>query len=230
MADHVVIFNRGRIEQQGRPEEIAQAPVSPFVMNFVGDTIHLPSNCQVGKVARWAPACGMAVGWHAVGDITTHPCSCRVGGSVRALGGGGPAPGSCATAAHPGPSRGHGARTTLSSTRTCLIVPPLPRSLAWSWSSAAWAHAATTPPPLPPTHPLALCPPPPVLPPQLVRRMGLRTSKAWVMCRPQDLLLHRVFSEGMCPVTVVDKAHMGWAVRYYLKFDDGVQVEISVTR
>ncbi|KDD73009.1 hypothetical protein H632_c2632p0 [Helicosporidium sp. ATCC 50920] len=46
LADEVIIFNRGRIEQRGMPEQITRHPKSPFVMNFVGGVLHLPSNCQ----------------------------------------------------------------------------------------------------------------------------------------------------------------------------------------
>lgn len=37
MADRVVIFNRGRVEQIGTPDEIKNHPNSPFVMNFIED-------------------------------------------------------------------------------------------------------------------------------------------------------------------------------------------------
>ena len=37
VADKVVVFNRGKIEQIGTPDEIQKHPASPFVMNFIGD-------------------------------------------------------------------------------------------------------------------------------------------------------------------------------------------------
>nr|QKY15124.1 cysa-like protein chloroplastic (CYSA) [Polytomella parva] len=43
LADHVVIFNRGIVEQQGSPAEIIRAPRTPFIMKFVGETNVLPS-------------------------------------------------------------------------------------------------------------------------------------------------------------------------------------------
>eukprot|EP00887_Chlorella_sp_A99_P000888 scaffold5.g888.t1 len=112
VADHVVIFNRGRIVQQGSPLEIAQNPASPFVMNFVGDVAHLPARCA------------------------------------------------------------------------------------------------------------------------LSRRMGVVTDRPWIMVRPQDVRVHKGYAEAgaTAPATVEDKAHMGWAVRYYLRFDDGVPLELSVGR
>lgn len=45
LADSVVLFNAGRVEQAGRMEDIAARPRSPFVMNFVGDVMHLPASC-----------------------------------------------------------------------------------------------------------------------------------------------------------------------------------------
>lgn len=37
VADRVVIMNRGRVEQVGRPEEVYAAPASPFVYEFLGN-------------------------------------------------------------------------------------------------------------------------------------------------------------------------------------------------
>lgn len=49
IADKVVIFNRGRIEQEGTPEEILEKPATPFVMNFIADVNQIPSTCQFVK-------------------------------------------------------------------------------------------------------------------------------------------------------------------------------------
>ena len=38
IADEIVVFNRGLIEQAGRREELLQRPATPFVMQFVSDT------------------------------------------------------------------------------------------------------------------------------------------------------------------------------------------------
>ena len=37
VADRVVVMNRGRIEQQGTPEEVYDRPATPFVLQFLGD-------------------------------------------------------------------------------------------------------------------------------------------------------------------------------------------------
>ncbi|PSC76396.1 sulfate ABC transporter ATP-binding [Micractinium conductrix] len=112
IADQVVIFNRGRIEQRGTPKEVGQAPASPFVMNFVGDVNHVPASCQ------------------------------------------------------------------------------------------------------------------------FVRKVGFHTDKPFVMCRPSDYEVHTTFEgvEGAAAATVHDKANVGKLVRYYLRFDDGVDIDIAVSR
>ncbi|EFN57811.1 hypothetical protein CHLNCDRAFT_143202 [Chlorella variabilis] len=112
IADHVVIFNKGAIEQHGTPEEVAKEPMSPFVMNFVGDVSHVPASCQ------------------------------------------------------------------------------------------------------------------------LVRKMGFHTDKPFVMVRPSDIRLRTNFEEcqSCAPATVHDKANLGKSVRYYLRFDDDVDVDLTVSR
>jgi len=47
LADKVVIFNRGRIEQQGTPNDIIKNPRTPFIMKFVGDTNMVPASAQL---------------------------------------------------------------------------------------------------------------------------------------------------------------------------------------
>jgi sulfate transport system ATP-binding protein len=37
VADRIVVMNRGRIEQQGRPDEVYDHPATPFVLQFLGD-------------------------------------------------------------------------------------------------------------------------------------------------------------------------------------------------
>ncbi len=51
LADRVVLMNKGRIEQIGTPEELDQAPASPFAFEFLGESNRLA--CEVaGGVAR----------------------------------------------------------------------------------------------------------------------------------------------------------------------------------
>ena len=37
VADRVVLMNSGRVEQQGRPDEVYEHPATPFVLQFLGD-------------------------------------------------------------------------------------------------------------------------------------------------------------------------------------------------
>jgi sulfate transport system ATP-binding protein len=61
LADRVVLMNKGRIEQIGTPEELDQAPASPFAFEFLGECNRL--SCEVADgIARAegfvAPALG----------------------------------------------------------------------------------------------------------------------------------------------------------------------------
>ena len=50
LADRVVVLNQGRIEQVGTPDEIYDAPSSPFVFDFIGDASRLPVVVEHGGV------------------------------------------------------------------------------------------------------------------------------------------------------------------------------------
>ena len=51
LADRVVVLNKGRIEQIGTPDEIYDAPASPFVFDFIGDASRIPVGVEHGRVA-----------------------------------------------------------------------------------------------------------------------------------------------------------------------------------
>ena len=53
IADKVVVFNRGRVEQYGEPQELARSPASPFVMQFVSDVNTLPSTSLARPGLSW---------------------------------------------------------------------------------------------------------------------------------------------------------------------------------
>jgi ABC-type Fe3+/spermidine/putrescine transport system ATPase subunit len=55
MSDIVVVMNEGRIQQQGRPEDIYERPVNRFVADFIG-----VSNPIAGRLAEVGPG-GRAV-------------------------------------------------------------------------------------------------------------------------------------------------------------------------
>jgi iron(III) transport system ATP-binding protein len=44
MGDQLAVFNQGRVEQTGYPEEIFQCPATRFVADFMGQTNFLPAN------------------------------------------------------------------------------------------------------------------------------------------------------------------------------------------
>jgi sulfate transport system ATP-binding protein len=50
VADRVVIMNHGRVEQIGRPEEVYARPVSPFVIDFLGDVNLFHCRIDDGRV------------------------------------------------------------------------------------------------------------------------------------------------------------------------------------
>jgi len=49
LADRVAIFNRGRIEQVGTPDDVLDRPATAFVAGFVGEAVRLP----VDAGGRW---------------------------------------------------------------------------------------------------------------------------------------------------------------------------------
>jgi sulfate transport system ATP-binding protein len=50
LADRVVVMSQGRIEQIGTPDAIYDAPNSPFVFSFIGESSVLPVRIEHGKV------------------------------------------------------------------------------------------------------------------------------------------------------------------------------------
>ena len=50
LADRIVVLNQGRIEQVGTPDEIYDAPASPFVAGFIGESNALPVVSDGGKL------------------------------------------------------------------------------------------------------------------------------------------------------------------------------------
>jgi sulfate transport system ATP-binding protein len=50
LADRVVILNQGRIEQVGTPDEVYDAPATPFVASFIGETNALPVSIESGAI------------------------------------------------------------------------------------------------------------------------------------------------------------------------------------
>jgi len=49
VADRIVVMNRGKVEQEGTPEEIFERPKTPFVMSFLGDVNIFHGRVENGK-------------------------------------------------------------------------------------------------------------------------------------------------------------------------------------
>jgi sulfate/thiosulfate transport system ATP-binding protein len=50
LADRVVVMSEGRIEQIGTPDQVYDAPNSPFVFSFIGESSVLPVRVEQGKI------------------------------------------------------------------------------------------------------------------------------------------------------------------------------------
>jgi sulfate transport system ATP-binding protein len=49
LADRVVVMNKGRIEQDGTPDDVYSRPASPFVFDFIGRSNQLSGTIQGGR-------------------------------------------------------------------------------------------------------------------------------------------------------------------------------------
>src|SRR5260221_12510968 len=47
MSDQIGVMNQGQLEQVGPPGELYDTPVSPFVRDFLGQTVKLPGNLYI---------------------------------------------------------------------------------------------------------------------------------------------------------------------------------------
>ncbi len=64
VADRVVVMDRGRIEQTGTPQDVYERPDTPFVHEFIGESIVVPVEIEAGAL-RFA---GESVGLDAQGQ------------------------------------------------------------------------------------------------------------------------------------------------------------------
>ena len=67
VGDHIAVMNRGKIEQQGTPEEIFHRPATKFVAEFVGTVDFLPARWEAGRLVTPVgtaelPGCPAAAG------------------------------------------------------------------------------------------------------------------------------------------------------------------------
>ncbi|MGU3538619.1 sulfate/molybdate ABC transporter ATP-binding protein [Methylobacterium sp. A54F] len=50
LSDRVAVLDKGRLEQIGTPDEVQEAPASPTVLRFLGDTIEVDAIAEGGRV------------------------------------------------------------------------------------------------------------------------------------------------------------------------------------
>ncbi|CAD7697868.1 unnamed protein product [Ostreobium quekettii] len=67
---------------------------------------------------------------------------------------------------------------------------------------------------------------------QLLRRMKYSTHKSMAMFQPKDMVVHTDMNAPgpLAPATVAERYNIGFMVKYSVKFDDGVEVELHASR
>jgi sulfate transport system ATP-binding protein len=70
LADRVVVMNRGRIEQDGTPDQIYATPASPFVFDFIGRSNQLSGYVEGGRFHADGSACVLNANGVADGPAT----------------------------------------------------------------------------------------------------------------------------------------------------------------
>jgi sulfate transport system ATP-binding protein len=89
VSDRVVIMNEGRVEQSGTPEEVYDAPATPFVYGFLGDVNLFHGRVHQGRVTigdseldapEWTEARDQAgVAYVRTYDVQLHPAPLATG-------------------------------------------------------------------------------------------------------------------------------------------------------
>jgi sulfate transport system ATP-binding protein len=69
LADRVAVLNHGRLEQVGTPDEIQDAPASPFVMTFLGDAAQVAARAEDGVAVVGGRRTRIAVPSWAEGEV-----------------------------------------------------------------------------------------------------------------------------------------------------------------
>ena len=88
MADHLAVFNDGRIAQIGSPQDIYDRPASRFVADFVGSSNVLPPDLTraLGGPARWSSLRPEAVRLAASGPVSGPVTALRyLGAATRVV-------------------------------------------------------------------------------------------------------------------------------------------------
>ncbi len=77
VADRIVVLNRGRIEQDGSPQEVYERPASAFVYQFLGQVNRMrgrmrAGNLEIGGASLAVAEGGLAEGAEAAGYLRPH--------------------------------------------------------------------------------------------------------------------------------------------------------------
>jgi sulfate transport system ATP-binding protein len=59
VADRVVVMDRGRVEQTGSPQDVYERPSTPFVHEFIGESIVVPVEIEAGMLRFGGEAVGL---------------------------------------------------------------------------------------------------------------------------------------------------------------------------
>ncbi len=85
VADHVVVMNRGKIEQSGSPNEVFEHPANSFVMDFLGNVNVFHGRVQNGRAAiRQLGSCIPRVSPPGVSAGDALCAAARIGNRARA--------------------------------------------------------------------------------------------------------------------------------------------------
>jgi sulfate transport system ATP-binding protein len=89
LADRVVVLDKGRIEQIGTPDEVYDAPATPFVFAFIGDSSELAVTVDQGRVWLYdrAVPLGLDVVGHCPARLFVRPQHWEVGAPANGLAG-----------------------------------------------------------------------------------------------------------------------------------------------
>ena len=88
MSDRVAILNRGALEQIGAPDEIYDAPATPFVFQFIGDANRVPLNIANGQARLGATKLGrVPIGLEGAAELFFRPEDAVVDEAAGLLGG-----------------------------------------------------------------------------------------------------------------------------------------------
>ena len=81
LADHVVVMNQGRIEDQGAPERVYARPATRFTATFMGESTIVPGAVANGMIET---ALGRFPAPHGAAHVAIRPEHVSLGGAIPA--------------------------------------------------------------------------------------------------------------------------------------------------